>query len=652
MLGTEESPFLSITEYGSALSKIEQAWELFMIDGTSSPNLLRSPILQSWQRSKEKHVPFNLKKAPLEMDGSRVASEKERLRALFETMSPYLDDINNTFPDDNIAVTFSNEKGIILDCRCSKKKLDIFQQDNYIPGADWSERAFGTNGIGTALESRKPVQVFAAEHYCEIAHDMICSSAPVKEPVSGVILGVLTITAQRHIIPAHNLNWAISEVQKIERAFQGRMQEESGTLFNLLFEKADQPGIIFNLDGQICRINKLAQTMFDAKPGYALDNIFDFSANKSEFIKCFNKSFAVVCRKTRQRFIVTIMPWAIGEYMIGGIAFFHQERTSVAPAHRIALSLGTRYAFSSIVGQNLALLKTVKLAEKASRIDATVLITGETGTGKEVLAQSIHNNSCRKDQTFLSVNCGAIPKELIASELFGFEEGAFTGAQKGGRKGKFEAADGGSLFLDEIGDMPLEIQVYLLRILEEGLITKIGSNKAIPVDVRVICATNKDLRQEVELGRFREDLYYRINGMEIFLPPLRNRLDDLPLLAEHFLSRFDGKYLLATDAIGKLKEYSWPGNIRELKNVIERAVFLSDGPIISANALCLPEQKRGITSAHSKQMVEIATQKELNPEQINQVLQECGGNITLAAQQLQISRMTIYRKMKKFGLSL
>ncbi|KUO75110.1 MAG: hypothetical protein APF81_02600 [Desulfosporosinus sp. BRH_c37] len=651
MLGTEETPFLSISDYGSVLSKIEHAWESFMIDGTSSPNLLRSPILQSWQRSKEKHVPFTLKNAPLEMDDSRVSSEKERLKVLFETMNPYLDDIVKTLPNDYMAVTFSNEKGIILDCRSSRKLLDQFQDDYYVPGADWSERAFGTNGIGTALERGKAVQVFAAEHYCKIAHKCNCASAPVREPVSGVILGVLTITAQRHIFPAHNLNWAISEVQKIERALQGRLQEESGTLFNLLFEKADQPGIIFNLDGQICRINKLAQTMFDAKPGYALDNIFDFSVKQSELIKCFNKSFAVVYRKTRQRFIVTVMPWAVGEYRIGGIAFFHQERTNVASTHRVMLSPGTRYAFSSIVGQNSVLLKTIKLAEKASRLDATVLITGETGTGKEVVAQSIHNNSCRKDQTFLSVNCGAIPKELIASELFGFEEGAFTGAQKGGRKGKFEAADGGSLFLDEIGDMPLEIQVYLLRILEEGLITRIGSNKTKPVNVRVICATNKDLRQEVEFGRFREDLYYRINGMEIFLPPLRNRLDDLPLLVEHFLARFDSRYNLDTDALAKLMDYSWPGNIRELKNVVERAAFLSDGTIISTQALCLPEQKRVITSTHSKQ-IEIATQKELNPKLINQVLQECGGNITLAAQQLRISRMTIYRKMKKFGLNL
>jgi len=654
VLGQDDLPVLSIADYGAVLNKLERAWEQFIANGSPCPHLPRSPILESWQRSKQRGVPFNLQKAPLKLDDDQILAEKERRWGLFEVMSPYLEDIVKTFPGDNIAVTFSNEKGIILDCRYGrygKKLLDRFQKDNYIPGADWSERAFGTNGIGAALENGKPVKVFAAEHYCKVAHDMICLSAPVRETVSGGILGVLTITGQRHIIPAHNLNWVIVEAQKIEKAIQGRLQEEASNLFNLLFEKANQPGIIYNLSGEISRMNKLAQNMFYAKPGDRLDDIFDYFAKQSPFLHQFNQTFASTCRRTGQRFIVTAMPWAIGEYLIGGIAFFHHERSGAKPVHHAAMSPGTRYVFSSIISQNPSFRKMVQLAEKASCVDSTILITGETGTGKEVLAQSIHNNSRRKEQVFYSVNCGAMPKELIAAELFGYEGGAFTGAQKGGKTGKFEAANGGTLFLDEIGDMPLELQVYLLRVLEEGLITRIGSHKTVPVDVRVICATNKDLQQEMELGRFRRDLYYRINSIEIFLPPLRDRREDIPLLAKHFLQCFNNNCRLSPDAVEKLSEYSWPGNVRELKNIIERAAFLCDGAIITANDLCLPEKKQVIRS-YSAKPVSATPVQELCPEIISQVLRECRGNMSLAARRLQISRMTLYRKIKKYGLNL
>jgi|GEM_PF-4107076 len=445
MLEQNEIAVISVADYHTVLNKLEQAWQHFM-NGDNYPHLPRFPILESWQRSKKKRVPFNLKKAPLELDDNRILEEKERRQALFDTISPYLNNIVKTFPGDNIAVTFSNEKGIILDGRSSHKMLDRFRRDNYVPGANWSEHAFGTNGIGTALEMGKAVQVFAAEHYCEIAHDCNCSSVPIRETVSGVILGVLTITAQKHIIPVHNLNWAISEAWKIEKALQGRLQEESAVLLNLLFEKANQPGIIYNFDGQICRINKLAQKILDAKLGDRMDAVFDLPGKQSLFSDLFNQSFAVNCRSTGRRYIMTVMPWSVGKYMIGGIAFFQQERSGINRTLRSVVSPGTRYDFSSIIGKNRTLLKVVQLAEKASRAESTILITGETGTGKEILAQAMHNNSRRKDQTFLSVNCGALPRELIATELFGYEEGAFTGAQKGGRIGKFEAARGGGRY--------------------------------------------------------------------------------------------------------------------------------------------------------------------------------------------------------------
>ena len=224
--------------------------------------------------------------------------------------------------------------------------------------------------------------------------------------------------------------------------------------------------------------------------------------------------------------------------------------------------------------------ETIEVARMAARSSSNVLIEGESGTGKELFAQAIHNASKRSAGPFVAVNCGAIPRELIASELFGYSEGAFTGAKKGGNPGKFELADGGTLFLDEIGDMPLEQQVALLRVIQEKSVSRIGSNQVIPVDVRIICATNKNLLELMQTGRFRQDLYYRLNVINLRILPLRERKEDIPVLFQHFLQQMnqEGNQLSQQDVIEHLLSYDWPGNVRELQNVVERFVHLEHMP--------------------------------------------------------------------------
>jgi transcriptional regulator with PAS, ATPase and Fis domain len=224
--------------------------------------------------------------------------------------------------------------------------------------------------------------------------------------------------------------------------------------------------------------------------------------------------------------------------------------------------------------------ETVEVARMAARSSSNVLIEGESGTGKELFAQAIHNASRRSAGAFVAVNCGAIPRELIASELFGYSEGAFTGAKKGGNPGKFELADGGTLFLDEIGDMPLEQQVALLRVIQDKSISRIGSNQVIPVDVRIICATNKNLLELMQTGRFRQDLYYRLNVINLRILPLRERKEDIPLLFEHFLQQMnqDCRSIIPNDFTERLLSYDWPGNVRELQNTVERIIHLEHMP--------------------------------------------------------------------------
>jgi transcriptional regulator with PAS, ATPase and Fis domain len=232
------------------------------------------------------------------------------------------------------------------------------------------------------------------------------------------------------------------------------------------------------------------------------------------------------------------------------------------------------YTFDKIIGNNEKFLKTIDYAKKIADSRSTVLITGESGTGKEIFAQSIHNSSIRRDEAFIAVNCGAIPRTLIESELFGYEEGAFTGAKKGGNAGMFELADEGTIFLDEISELPISLQTTLLRVIQEKTIRPIGSDRIIPIDVRLIVATNKDLSKMVSENKFRQDLYYRLNVLNINIPPLRERKEDIPLLINEICKNNNRKINLSDEAIDFLKNYNCPGNIRELQNFINRLLIL------------------------------------------------------------------------------
>jgi len=279
---------------------------------------------------------------------------------------------------------------------------------------------------------------------------------------------------------------------------------------------------------------------------------------------------------------------------------------------------------------------------------------GESGTGKEMFAQAIHNASKRANGPFVAINCGVIPAELIGSEFFGYAEGAFTGASKGGKPGKFETASGGTLFLDEIGEMPLTQQVALLRVLETKKVSRIGDDKEIPVDVRIVCATNKDLHREVREGRFRSDLYYRLNVINIQIPPLRERKEDIYLLIGAFIKkygshRFDREKTFSDKKLMALYEYDWPGNVRELQNVVERLIYIpmEDNDETFFEYLIKDFGDRTATAAYDSEKDEkIRTEKD----QILSLMEKCEGNISMVARKMEISRNTLYKKLKKYNL--
>jgi two-component system response regulator AtoC len=359
-----------------------------------------------------------------------------------------------------------------------------------------------------------------------------------------------------------------------------------------------------------------------------------------------------------------------------------------APRMTQATGPGGRFG---LIGRSPALQAVFAVIEKVADTPSTVLISGESGTGKELIARALHANSSRKAGPFIKINCAAIPKTLMESELFGYEKGAFTGAV-GSKPGRFELADAGTLFLDEIGEIPVEMQVKLLRVLQESEFERVGGIKTIKVDVRLVAATNRDLLKEVQGGAFREDLFYRLNVVPIHLPPLRERKGDIPLLVDHFISRFNERLKkkidgVDTEAMARLVAHPWPGNIRELENVLERTILFCEGPTIhgaelppelsavppgatpaTGTTLPPPAHPAGSTPAFGmpaasaaappsgeprasslKELVRQETER-VERELIMRALEETGGNVTQAARKLKISRKSLQNKMKEFGL--
>ena len=318
---------------------------------------------------------------------------------------------------------------------------------------------------------------------------------------------------------------------------------------------------------------------------------------------------------------------------------------------KLEKKVGHTYSFDSVLGDSKALKDAVSLARKVSGTDVPVLLTGETGTGKEVFAQAIHYNSKRAKQNFVAVNCSSFSKELLESEMFGHKAGAFTGALKE-TKGLFEEASGGTIFLDEIGEMAFDLQAKLLRILETGEFIKIGDTKPTKVDVRIIAATNRDLEKEIEQGHFREDLFYRLSVFQIHLPALRERVEDIPLHIKAFVSAFSSKMgknirTISPEYIDALKKRAWKGNVRELRNAIERSLIIADGDTLTLDALPLNMQTSSAASTESYSGFDLSGVEKMH---IQKVLKYTKGNKTETSRLLGIGLTTLYRKIEEYGL--
>lgn len=457
--------------------------------------------------------------------------------------------------------------------------------------------------------------------------------------------GVRIETGRQGIRQAIDEAWNI-HISKIE-------EESRASRLNAVIENVDEGIIACNVKKEITLCNAYAQGLI----GKAMSEIIgkelklvhpDFDKVPFDSLKK-NEACYFINMNGVETVVNRIPVLVNGEFDSGTIVL--QKLSSIqkieAESIRNARSKGlvARNSIKDIIGESKAILQTKQLALNYSRVQANVLLLGETGTGKELFAQSIHNASDRKSNPFVAINCAALPESLLESELFGYSEGAFTGAIRGGKPGLFELADKGTIFLDEISEMSYTLQGRLLRVLAERSIRRIGHDKVIPVDVRIIAASNKDMEKLVEEKKFREDLFYRLDVLRLPIPPLRERKEDIPILMERFISYYDqknhlNKHMIDPEIFPILEKRSWPGNVRQLRNLCERiSVIVSDSLISPKSiAICLPEE-RNLSTSEDKEKVAI-----------EKALAKFSGNKTYAAEYLNIDRSTLYRKMKHYGL--
>ncbi|HHU17255.1 MAG TPA: sigma 54-interacting transcriptional regulator [Clostridiales bacterium] len=596
--------------------------------------------------------------------GTQLEALQFKNANLIKITRPFMEIIYDVVKGSGFSIYLADKDGIVLSIIGDQDIIEGQEKVGIVVGADMSEESAGTNAIGTALYEDCSIQISGDEHFIRAFYIWTCSAAVIHNE-NGDILGCLNLTGRCQLAHPHTLGLVIAAVKSIENRLA--VEETQKELFNtnqylntvmnsmnVGIITTDMNGIIRSLNSKLCE-------MLDVKEEEIINQHVDnFSEDWSHIGyelsngKVYeNKETIYYGNDKKTRFDLSVYPIKnYSDNIIGTVWVIKDIKNVYDLVHKYT-GMSAVYTFDDIIGESKEILELIELAKSVSDSPSTILIQGESGTGKELIAQSIHNNSSRRNKSFVAINCGAIPKGLIESEFFGYEEGAFTGAKRGGHPGKFELANGGTLFLDEIGEMPLDLQVSLLRVLQEGSISRLGGDKCTFVDVRVIASTNKDLKKEIEQGTFREDLYYRLSVIPLYVPSLREREGDIEILIKHFLkmkSEKLGKPIpeINRDLYEKLINYSWPGNIREMENCIENIVNMGGKTSFKFEGAAELENNSNIIKRDLE--YNMCTLEEFEKKAISTCLKQCNGNITKAAQILGVNRSTIHLKIKKYQI--
>ena len=651
------------------LNKIKKAWKRFIETGEIDSLVVRPIIANSWKRCKSAGIDPHSKRPISTLNDKETKVLLERNRHLIEVSWPILKMIGEMIRGSGFRVDLADKDGYFLKIISDMETLEESKKLGSVIGANRSELISGTNGIGVALSTGEPIQILGPEHYNIYHHNWTCSAAPIHDS-SGNIIGVINMSGNYRLLHKHTLGMVVAISNAIESALvtEKKVYELSTTnrFLKTIIESINDGLVILDKEGKITHLNSIAGGILGKEPPDAIGepinkliktnfSLFDILNNRKGYLE---KEITITPFGSKESFQYLLTEKLVEDYegKSQGIMALFKEMKKVHKLVGGIIGSKPQLNFSNIIGNNEKLKRAVNLAKVASISSCKILIQGESGTGKEIFAQAIHNNSNRRDKPFIAINCAAIPRDLVESELFGYEEGAFTGAKRGGRPGKFELAEGGTLFLDEIESMPLESQPKLLRVVESNQLMRVGGNKIITTEVRIISSTNQDLLLAVKKGSFREDLLYRINTVTVDIPPLRERKDDIPILVKYICNKIGRRINKNNIEIDKkvlevLCEYNWPGNIRELENALESAIILSKNHKITIEVM--PENIKPFKSndLDIKEDREANSLTDIEKEVIFKVLKEVKGNITKASRVLGIDRSTLYRKIEKYKIS-
>ena len=625
-----------------------------------------NPIIgAAWQRCKQTGVnPYDGLGKPVDKEGyERALAENKEL---LEIARPIMANLHEIVLGTHFVLVLTDKHARIIETFGDHVVFGEAEKLRYQVGAVWSEENVGANAIGTCLIADKPIQFTGADHYCATHHQWTCAATTIHDE-KGEVIGCLDMSGDMSMSNSHTLGIVVASAYTIERQIA---LKKSHRMLETTFESTLDGMIITDEKHKVVKVNNRALEILGVDLNYMNainlnaifeDVIFDYDL---EYLKHKGNIYITDCTATidhrRINCSVNLVPIILDSTFKGFGVAFKEAKYLHRTVNKVAGNMAS-YTFDDIIGVSGQMARVIESAKKIAKTRSSVLIEGESGTGKELFAQAIHRFSSRQKGPFVAINCASLPRELIESELFGYEKGAFTGALKEGKTGKFELAEGGTIFLDEIGEMPMEVQAKLLRVLDNFSITRIGGRYEKKLDVRIIAATNRNLMQEAENKSFRYDLYYRLNVFKLELPPLRERVGDIVECAAYFLKNLNhqnqnGIKIYDQEFVNALQRYQWVGNVRELQNIIERAYYLCDETVITPQYLprhiLLSNYSRDNVlefNMHHQQIMDMGEVEKFN---IINVLLESDKNVLEAAKKLSMSKSTIYRKLQKYHIDV
>ena len=648
-------------------------------------NAVAPEIYESWKRS----LDYNLNPSKQNMVClSKADLEKRKMdnHDLLEIAIPYMNILYDIVKGSKFVIMLADQDGYILKVVGDEIILKCIQskKNPVIEGVCRHESVFGTGGIGTPIAIRKPIQLTSSEMFYTSENEFTGTGAPLINE-DGDVIGAICMSGQGNDVHPHTLGMVTAASHAIARQLSLKQ------MYNKLLVTQNQMHTILSTVNR--GVFLLGKNFEIIDTNHAATKILGFNRNEilkkdiADFITNFDLKDAkdadeielIINGKFKaiNCFVTIRLVNPIDTNNSSSLLITFNKASNVQKLVNRYIGLNAAFHFEDIIGEAHSLIKVKKFAEIVAGNWANVLLLGESGTGKELFAQAIHNESQFADGPFVAVNCGAIPKTLIESELFGYEAGAFTGAKREGSAGKFELANHGTIFLDEIGEMPYEAQVHLLRILEAREVTRIGGNKSIPLDIRIIAATNINLEKAVQENTFRSDLYYRLKVIAINIPPLRDRGEDILLLTDYFINKYGNinkkniKGVMPSVADLFMK-YTWPGNIRELENTVERSCLLTQDEYIKMDVIPPSITRIEKVNPNNCDIVEsipidnsdtdiiddndkdnyLSSINDAEKKVIVQYLKRFNGNIKKTAEVLEMNRRTLYRKINKHSINI